>query len=72
MPASSEQMMKAMNFVAAHVVAGKPRHLGVAADRIELPAERAMAHHVDEGDEEHERDQRRVGHVPSRRPLPIW
>ena len=47
---------------AAHVVAGKPRHLGIAADRIELPPERAMAHEVDERNEQDERDERRVGH----------
>ena len=54
---------------AADVVAGKPRHLGIAADGIELPAERAMAHEVDEGDEEDERDERRVGHRAEQAPV---
>ena len=53
---------EADEFHPPNAVAGKPRHLGVAADGIDLPPERPVAHHIHEGDEEDEGDDRRIGH----------
>ena len=62
MPANGRQQradQEADELYAAHIISRQPRHFLIAADGIDLPPERPMAHHVGEGEEQDQCDHRR-------------